>query len=342
MAVESVHSVSPIQCRLLKRLLRAARLGGRAENGRRGWSRHPCPPPLESRLVVLWHAVTEGIAGDEVDAQPKTEVGFCRPSKRASHRCRMDARAQGEHNTRLRSHPRPLTAPLRPHRLAPGATQLLGLVHHARQPPPQGQHARQRLLAISGGMRQGLALVCQRREGLVDALPPRSPTPQAGIPVPLAHAPVRPPAQVLTLVRATLPRRVAMAPHGWVRGIPRQSMRQAEAMEHPCGVVVSRISGDTAGVRRCLDPQEGTCDKTSFALSSACCIAVPSFCTGSSTLEIAPSHSSNHRALILPHGLHTASGLVFLAMGHLPGGCGGPWALPPQVPVLAIYGTALL
>ena len=33
------------------------------------------------------------------------------------------------------------------------------------------------------------------------------------------------------------------------------------------------------------DPQEGTCDKTSIALPSACGIAVPSFCTGSSTLE---------------------------------------------------------
>jgi|RhiMetStandDraft_8_1073273.scaffolds.fasta_scaffold03664_2 hypothetical protein len=64
MALESVHSVSPIQCRLLKRLLRSAILGGLAENGLRVCLRHTVPTPLESRLVVLWNAVTEGITGD--------------------------------------------------------------------------------------------------------------------------------------------------------------------------------------------------------------------------------------------------------------------------------------
>jgi hypothetical protein len=64
MAVESVHSISPIQYRLLKRLWRSAIRGWLAENGLRVCLRHTVPTPLESRLVVLWHAVTEGIAGD--------------------------------------------------------------------------------------------------------------------------------------------------------------------------------------------------------------------------------------------------------------------------------------
>jgi hypothetical protein len=63
MAVESVHSVSPQQCRPLKRLSRSAIRRCLAENGPRVCLRHTVPTPLVSRLVVLWHAVIEGMAG---------------------------------------------------------------------------------------------------------------------------------------------------------------------------------------------------------------------------------------------------------------------------------------
>jgi|RhiMetdeSRZDD1v2_1073273.scaffolds.fasta_scaffold3183502_1 hypothetical protein len=79
MAVESVHSVSPSQCRLLQRLLRFALRRGLAENGLRMCTRRTGPTPLESRLVELWQAVTAGMAGDYAESTPKTGVGFFRP-----------------------------------------------------------------------------------------------------------------------------------------------------------------------------------------------------------------------------------------------------------------------
>ena len=53
MAVERVSSVAPIQCRLLKRLVRSALRGCRADHGLQVCSRHPLPPALASRLVGL-------------------------------------------------------------------------------------------------------------------------------------------------------------------------------------------------------------------------------------------------------------------------------------------------
>ena len=55
-----------------------------------------------------------------------------------------------------------------------------------------------------------------------------------------------------TLCSANLPILDEIDPHVWVRGIERHVIDKAEAMDHPCGAVVSLIRGDTAGVLRGL------------------------------------------------------------------------------------------
>src|SRR5213076_558599 len=47
-----------------------------------------------------------------------------------------------------------------------------------------------------------------------------------------------------------------MAPHARMCRIERHIIDKAEAMDHPCGAVVSLIPGDTSGVLRCLHLRE--------------------------------------------------------------------------------------
>ena len=68
-----------------------------------------------------------------------------------------------------------LTSPCGPDGWPHGTTALRGLVHHACEQPPHGQHDRQRLLAMSVVLRHVRALVFQRLEGRVCDLPPRPP-----------------------------------------------------------------------------------------------------------------------------------------------------------------------
>jgi hypothetical protein len=97
-----------------------------------------------------------------------------------------------------------------------------------------------------------LALIFQRIAGLVFDLPPRPPTPHEVIHVAFAHAQVRHPAEVLDLVRATLPIRDDIDPHVRIRCIERHIIDKAKPMHQPCGAVVPLVGGDALGVFRRL------------------------------------------------------------------------------------------
>jgi hypothetical protein len=112
-----------------------------------------------------------------------------------------------------------------------------------------------------------VALVVPRLARLVGNRPPRWPTPPEVRHGPLAHAPVRDPTHVLHLGMAKLPRRQAIAAHVGVRGLARQVIHQAAAMDHTRGAVMPLIVGhvpgwrgrlprlDPRGVVACLDPK---------------------------------------------------------------------------------------
>ena len=57
----------------------------------------------------------------------------------------------------------------------------------------------------------------------------------------------------MDLVVASLPVLDEIDPHVRIRRIERHVIDKAEAMDNPCGAVVSLIRGDTSGVLRCLD-----------------------------------------------------------------------------------------
>ena len=95
-----------------------------------------------------------------------------------------------------------LAAQPRPHRLEHGATQLLALLHHARQHQECGKHHRAILRAMPVVVLKVLALILQCITRLVCHFPARPTTPHAGRHVALAHPQVRHPADVLDLVSA--------------------------------------------------------------------------------------------------------------------------------------------
>src|SRR6266567_2697048 len=93
-----------------------------------------------------------------------------------------------------------------------------------------------------------IALVFQRIAGLIFDLPPGSSPSHEMIHVALTHAEIGHPAEVLDLVIAYLPVLDEMDPHVRTRRIERHVIDKAEAMDHPCGAVVTLIVGDPSSV----------------------------------------------------------------------------------------------
>ena len=150
--------------------------------------------------------------------------------------------------------PRARTAQLRPPRLAPGAAQLLGLVHPDRQPQQPGQHASQRRRAMSVGRLPGRAL------GVAASCRSRGPSATAPRPPRLRgdpcrwRAPGRPPAQGLDLVRGPPPQTRGHGPARVGAGLPRPRRRQAAALPHPS----ARAGAPPRGHRRAPPRPAGT------------------------------------------------------------------------------------
>src|SRR5207253_6578231 len=80
-------------------------------------------------------------------------------------------------------------------------------------------------------------------ECLIFNLPPRSSTAHELIDVPLAHAQVRHPAEVLDLARTYFPILDEIDPHVRSRGIKRHVVDKAKAMHHTHGAVMPLIKG---------------------------------------------------------------------------------------------------
>jgi hypothetical protein len=59
-------------------------------------------------------------------------------------------------------------------------------------------------------------------------------------------------------------------------------MRTCDALKTTVKLCMFDLYGTIVDMQ---DPQEGTCDRTSFALPHAYAISVRSFCTGSSTIK---------------------------------------------------------
>jgi hypothetical protein len=154
-----------------------------------------------------------------------------------------------------RSHPLPqqaLAAPLGPHRLKQGATQLLGLIHQERQHHHHGKDHREMLLAMPVVVLKIIALVFQRIQGLVFDLPPGTSPLHEPLHVALAHAYVCHPTEVLDLGLASLPVLDEMDLHVRIRLIERHVIDKAKAMDNPGGAVMSFIIGDAPSLLRCL------------------------------------------------------------------------------------------
>jgi len=102
-------------------------------------------------------------------------------------------------------------------------------------------------------VRKVIALVFQRIAGFIVDFPPGSSSPHALIHVALTHADVGHPTPGLALGSTNLPILDAMDAEVGVRGMERQVMDKAEAMDEPYGAVVALIRTHMAGVLRDLD-----------------------------------------------------------------------------------------
>src|SRR5207253_5583945 len=121
-----------------------------------------------------------------------------------------------------------------------------------RQHHQYGKHHRKMLLAMPVVVLKVVALVFQRIEGLVFNLPPGATSPHEVKDIPFVYPQVCDPTEVLDLVLAHLPVLDKIDPHTRICRIERHVIDKAEAMDHPCGAVVSLIRGDPSSVVRCL------------------------------------------------------------------------------------------
>jgi len=122
------------------------------------------------------------------------------------------------------------------------------LVHQERQHHQPGQHYGEMLLAMPIMVLQVVALLFQRLAGLVCDLPPSAPASHERIHVALTHAEVGHPAPVLDLGRTPLPILDAIDAEVGGRGIERQGIDKAKAMDESYGAVVALIMAHPAGV----------------------------------------------------------------------------------------------
>ena len=92
----------------------------------------------------------------------------------------------------------------------------------------------------------------QRIARLICNFPPRPATAHEWRDVPRASPHVRHPTEVLDLVRAHLPIRNEVDPHGRSRGLERHVIDKAKAMAHTCRAVMPLIRGDAPRFFGCL------------------------------------------------------------------------------------------
>ena len=140
-----------------------------------------------------------------------------------------------------------------PARAEYGPAPLLGLVHHKRPPHERGKHPRQMVLARAVVVLTRIALLFQRVDRLLCALPPRPATAHEGIPVACTHPHVRPPTAVLPRRIADGPVRDAIAPSGCVRRLQGQGIDTAPARHEPRSARLSLIRGAAARLCGPLD-----------------------------------------------------------------------------------------